>query len=75
MENKKLNEQELEKVTGGQAVLPLLSNESPEAGEQGEPEIVSVSRLTAYCGSCKMYYSQDLDTCPKCNVPLMKPFI
>lgn len=75
MENKKLNEQELEQVTGGQAVLPLKGIEAPEAGAQVEPEMVSASRLTAYCGSCKMYYSHDLELCPKCNIPLMKPFI
>ena len=33
MDNKKLNEQELEQVNGGQAVLPLLSSEAPEADE------------------------------------------
>ena len=33
MDNKKLNEQELEQVSGGQAVLPLLSSEAPEADE------------------------------------------
>lgn len=30
MDNKKLNEKELEQVNGGQAVLPLLSSEAPE---------------------------------------------
>lgn len=31
--NAKLSEEELSQVNGGQAVLPLLSSEAPEAGE------------------------------------------
>lgn len=72
MENKNLNEKELEKVAGGQAVLPLKGTKAPEAGE---PEPVSAAGYHAYCSSCKMYFSDDTDYCPRCGHKLMKPFV
>ena len=79
MENKKLNEQELEQVTGGDIDIrkDLYENIilSTSAGEQGEPEPepISISHLQAYCGTCKLYYSYNTDYCPRCGNPLMKP--
>ena len=45
MENKKLNEQELENVSGGQAVLPLKSNVSDD-------RMIVGSGITAHCKHC-----------------------
>lgn len=48
MENKKLNEQELEQVNGGQAVLPLKSSKAPEVDEA---MIVGASKILL-CSGC-----------------------
>ena len=48
MENKKLNDNELENVNGGQAVLPLLSTEELRPCEDN---IVGVNRF-GICNSC-----------------------
>ncbi len=47
MENKNLNEKELEHISGGQAVLPLLSGT-----KQTDEQILGVGYFHATCPSC-----------------------
>lgn len=66
MENKKLNEQELEEVNGGQAVLPLKGNEVPESDGTTPVGVAGKIKICPNCG--------EIVTCPsvhggtvKCN--------
>lgn len=52
MENKKLNDKELENVNGGQAVLPLLSNSDKEEDAQ----MVNAGYIRAECPSCRFKF-------------------
>ena len=58
MDNKKLNEQELEQVNGGQAVLPLLSSEAPEADEA---TLVGASKILLCSGCGQVLHGPDGD--------------
>lgn len=49
MENKKLNENELENVNGGQAVIPLLSSEE---NAEGVEKLVGATKRYGHCLSC-----------------------
>lgn len=68
MESKKLNEQELEQVTGGQAVLPLLSSEEGE-----DTSVVAGFAVKTKCPYCsEMHTVPDIQigremTCSACG--------
>lgn len=70
MDNKKLTEQELEQVSGGQAVLPLFSSLD---GKEEDFQVLSAGYFHAVCPACGLRFPLPLSqkgkqvTCQECG--------